>query len=90
MYYGSVFIVAMILTFVAGAGGSIFWFIFSICLFIVAMVLAKIERSNQLHILISLALICLGAAGGLSWPVIRYPLAVSGLILMLILKPGRQ
>ena len=87
MWYGTIVVLAMIMSFLAGGSGNVVWFIVSAALVAVSAFLAWFETRNfsdSLQVL-TFSLIWLGGTGGLSWPILRLPLAIAGIISGLIL-----
>jgi len=86
MWYGSIFMLALLLSFLGGGSGNATLFAFSAFLFVVAIAVSALEvRGEPIWVAgLSGALIWLGAMGAVSWPLLRWPLVIPGFTVALV------
>ena len=86
MWYGFLFLAAMFISFFSGGLGNVGWFLAATLLFTVSIFVSSMEVRDEptWEYGIIVALIWLGAMGGLSWPTLRDTLPWIGVAVTIV------
>ena len=86
MFYGTLCLAAMMVSFFAGGLGSENLFLVSIFLFVLSAVFAKIETNPNWNAIVPLSLLWLGAMAGMTWGTLRNVLLSLGVIAFVVVQ----